>query len=437
MPERARVGLAVLFGVNGASFATVLPRYPGLKDQLGLSNAEFGMVIAAGPLGALVLGTFAGIITARWGSSRVAAVASAALGLNLVLVSLAPSVPFGAVAVLAVALCLGGALDTVADVAENTQAMRVQSLLRRSVLNSLHGAWSVGAVVGGIAGSAAAGADVPLVVHLGGWAVVVLVLVAASSRWLLAGPEPLSEPLEPAGRVGSRWAGWLLLLIPLGMVAASANLVEDAASTWGAIYLTGLGAGAATAGLGFVVLQAMQILGRLTGDLWVTRFGDRAVARAGGLLVLLGGLLVVGPATVTVSLIGFGLAGLGVATLIPAAMRAAANMPGLSPTTGLTVAGTVLRIGLLASPPAVGLVADATSLRIALLVIALSGVVVLVLSGRLRGRPRYCRSLRGRGHHLTASDHWLSLLRTGRNLVREVGSEVDGSPRRSGGPNWT
>ncbi len=387
-PERARLGVAALFAVNGASFATVLPRYPDLKDQLGLSNAEFGIVIAAGPAGALVLGTFAGLATARWGSARVATAASAALGLNLLLVALAPTVPVVAAAVLATALGLAGAIDTVADVADNTQGLRVQALLGRSVLNSLHGAWSVGAVAGGFAGSAAAGANVPLGVHLGGWAAFVIALVALSSRSLLAGPDPPPEPRAVNERVSTRWSGWLTLLILLGTIAASANLVEDAASTWGAIYLTGLGAGAATAGLGFVVLQTMQILGRLTGDRWVTRYGDRMVARAGGLLVLLGGLLVVGPATLTASLIGFGLAGLGVATLIPAAMRAAADVPGLAPTTGLTVAGTVLRIALLVSPPTVGLIADATSLRVGLLVIALCGVVTLTLSGRLKGRPQ-------------------------------------------------
>ncbi|MGL5909061.1 MAG: hypothetical protein ACRCZP_03605 [Phycicoccus sp.] len=37
------MALASLFAVNGASFATILPRYPELKADLGPSNAVVGL----------------------------------------------------------------------------------------------------------------------------------------------------------------------------------------------------------------------------------------------------------------------------------------------------------------------------------------------------------------------------------------------------------
>lgn len=382
---RARWAVAVLFGVNGASFATVLPRYPMLKQQLDLGNAAFGTVVAGAPLGALVAGAAGGLVTARWGSGRVAVVASAGLATNLVLVAVAPLLPVPVVAAvaLAAALALGGAFDAVADVAENAQGLRVQRQLGRSVINGMHGAWSIGAVLGALVGSAAAGLDLPLGAHLGGWAVVALLVVAVAAPRLLPGPDPRVVPV-PA--VATRRIPWWPLLL-LGLIAASGNLVEDAVSTWGAIYLGGLGAPAAVAGLGFVALQGTQIVGRLTGDFWVNRHGDRAVARAGGVCVLLGGLLLVVPATLPASFAGLGLAGLGVATLIPAAMRAADDVPDLPQGAGLAIVGTVLRVALLCSPPLVGLVADLASLRIGLLVVALAGAAVLALAGRLEGRP--------------------------------------------------
>jgi hypothetical protein len=45
-----------------------------------------------------------------------------------------------------------------------------------------------------------------------------------------------------------------------------------------------------------------------------------------------------------------------------------------------------MRLGFLLSPPVVGLVADATSLRAGLLVVPLAGVIVLLLAGVLRPR---------------------------------------------------
>ena len=45
--RRARVAVAALFLTNGALFANLLPRYPEIKADLALSNAAYGVAIAA------------------------------------------------------------------------------------------------------------------------------------------------------------------------------------------------------------------------------------------------------------------------------------------------------------------------------------------------------------------------------------------------------
>ena len=52
----------------------------------------------------------------------------------------------------------------------------------------------------------------------------------------------------------------------------------------------------------------------------------------------------------------------------------------------------LLRIGFLVSPPLVGALADATSLRIALLVVVLAGVGALILGLFLPGGPAAVRT---------------------------------------------
>jgi MFS family permease len=88
--------------------------------------------------------------------------------------------------------------------------------------------------------------------------------------------------------------------------------------------------------------------------------------------------------TVPTTLIGYALAGVGVATLVPAVYAAADGLPGLRPGVGLTAVNWLLRIGFLVSPPLVGLIADLTSLRAGLLVVVLAGLTVLVLGRSLR-----------------------------------------------------
>ena len=74
------------------------------------------------------------------------------------------------------------------------------------------------------------------------------------------------------------------------------------------------------------------------------------------------------------TLLGFALAGLGVATLIPAVYHAADELPGLRRGVGLAVVNWLLRIGFLLSPLVIGVLADATSLRVALVTVVVAGV---------------------------------------------------------------
>jgi MFS family permease len=132
----------------------------------------------------------------------------------------------------------------------------------------------------------------------------------------------------------------------------------------------------------------MQFIGRIFGDRLVDRFGQRLVAQAGGALAAAGmGTALLFP-SVAGTITGFGLAGLGVATLVPAAMHTADELPGLRAGTGLTVISWLMRLGFLLSPPVVGAVADTAGLRTGLLVIPLAGAIVLAMSPALASPAR-------------------------------------------------
>jgi hypothetical protein len=90
--------------------------------------------------------------------------------------------------------------------------------------------------------------------------------------------------------------------------------------------------------------------------------------------------------TIPGTLAGFAVAGLGVATLVPAAYAAADRLPGLPPGAGLSMINWLLRAGLLISPPLVGVIADAASLRVGLLTVVAAGVVTVAVAGVLAGR---------------------------------------------------
>ncbi len=388
--RHARAAVSAVFFLNAVLYANLVPRLPDIKDRLDLSNAALGSAIAAMPVGALLAGLLAPVLIQRLGSAKVAA-----LGLVVLAVAVAGVPLAGAWIVFAALMLVVGALDAVVDVAQNAHGFRVQRAYGRSIVNAFHGLWSIGAVVGGLLGSAAAGLSVPLGVHLAASAAIFGVVALVAYRFLLTGPEDAErtgpgdgEPAPVAGRrlLGHVAGRTVLLLGVLGVLAACEAFVQDAGSTWGALYMRGeIGAGAAVGGLAYVALQVAMTAGRLVGDRVVDRFGQRRVVRVGGAVTVAGMGLALAVPSVGTAIVGFALAGLGVATLVPAVMHTADELPGLPHGVGLTVVSWLLRVGFLLSPSVIGIVADATSLRIALLSVVFAGLVVLVLGRVLVG----------------------------------------------------
>ncbi|MEU4409799.1 MFS transporter [Streptosporangium sp. NPDC023963] len=255
----ARTAVAALFLTNGAVFFNVVPRYPQIKADLGVGNAVFGIALTGYPIGALLAGLLAGAVIRRFRSARVAAFGIVATTVATLVIAVAPNwIAFGGV------LFVVGALDAVVDVAQNAHGLRVQRIYRRSILNSLHGVWSVGAVLGGLMGSAAAGLHLPLAPHLAVSATLFGIVAVVAYRFLLPGPEDAErlaeardlaadghEAASPARGGRRSLAGPAVrMLAVLGVLAACGALVEDAGASWGAIYLSGdLYADAATAGM--------------------------------------------------------------------------------------------------------------------------------------------------------------------------------------------
>lgn len=391
---------ALLFAANGAIFGAIVPRLPDLKNALDLGPAGFGLAMACYPAGALVGGLLTPALMRRRSDGAVAVAAMVVASGVAALVGFSP-----VVAVFAGLLLLFGLTDAITDVAMNAHGIRVQSRHGRSLINRFHAVWSLGAALGAVGGSVAAGTGTPVVGQMI-VAGVVCALAALAALPLRLGP-PVAEddsgrdldtkPPSPADRGVARRVPVgraLLLLLALGVLAGCATLVEDFAQTWSALYLREVAAaGAGLAGLGFVAVQGTQLVGRVTGDRLVEGFGAAHVGRMGGACVVLGSgaalvasSLLDGPALLMVLLAGFALAGWGIATVIPGAMVAADSVPGLAPGAGLAVLNWVLRLGFLASPPLVGLIAEHVGMRWTVVPMLVGGVLIAALAGPLLGR---------------------------------------------------
>lgn len=381
--RRARTAVAALFLTNGALFANLLPRYPEIKADLSLSNSAYGVSIAAFSAGALLAGPSAAALIRRFRSSRVALAGTLLLAAFTLLAGLAP-----APLLFAGALFVAGAADSVTDVAQNAHGLRVQRRYGRSIINSLHAVWSAGAVLGGLMGAAAIGLGIDRGVHLAASAVLFSAVCVVAYRFLLPGPDDQGSSEADHERVETVSPTTYLVLAALVGIGIAGAVIEDAGTSWATLYLRELGSPAALAVSGYVALVGAQFVGRLIGDRLVDRFGERTVARVGGVIVAVGMGVALAWPTVPTTILGFAAAGFGSATLVPAAMHGADRLPGLRRGTGLTVVTWLMRVGFLVAPPVVGVIADAAGLRVGLLSVCAAGVVAAILAAVLAGSRR-------------------------------------------------
>ncbi len=381
--RRARLAVSALFLVNGALIANVLPRLPLIKANLGLSNAELGAAVAAMPVGGLIAGGLAGLMIQRFGSGRLTAVTGVVFCALLAWLGLAPSWPL-----LAAGFLVLGALDATMDAAQNAHGIVVQRRYGRSILHSFHGWWSAGTLTGATIGAVAAGVGLPVPVHLALAGIALGVVTLVASRGLLTGRDVDQVPDvegEVAHRIHLRNAPRLLRLLgPLALLGVLAVMLEDAAQTWGTVYLHDtLGVAAGLAAVAYVLYAAAMTLGRLTNDRWVDRWGGTGVARTGALAAAFGLVLVMGAGVLEappLAYAGFIAVGLGAASMFPVMVDRAASVPGVAPAHGIAIVSWLARVGFVIAPALVGVAADAAGLAAAFLIPTAAALAVASLA---------------------------------------------------------
>ncbi|OUZ09038.1 hypothetical protein BHE97_11805 [Aeromicrobium sp. PE09-221] len=383
VPRRARAAAMVAFATNGALPATLLARYAEVKDHLALSPATFGVVVVGFTIGAAGAFHLPGMVLRRMGMRWTTVIGTAWIALALVVT--ASGVAVGSAAIFVAGLILAGFGDAVVDVAQNAQGLRVQEVYGRSVLTSMHAGWSIGAAIGGMVGTAAASAGMPLTLHLVTWGALCVIAMATAARLFLPdGRRPTAE--ETTTGPLSRRA--MLSLAPLALVALAGISVEDVGNNWSAVLLsTERDVPASSAGIGLSVLLAAQFIGRLVGDRYIDRVGGRTALITSLSAVAVGLALVAWSPGAVSTLAGLALAGLGCAITVPLAFARADALPGLRPHAGVTWIGWVMRTATIALSPAIGGVATASSLPVAVSAVALIAVLALGLQLRSGDAP--------------------------------------------------
>lgn len=208
---------------------------------------------------------------------------------------------------------------------------------------------------------------------------VAIVVAVAVGRFL---PVDAAEPDAPRARARDAWRDRRTVLIGLFVLAFA--LTEGVANDWLALALVdGHAASESLAAAGYGVFVAAMTVGRLTGSSVLQRWGRVPTLRAAAATALVGLLLVVFGGSVFVALAGGALWGVGAALGFPLGMSAAADDP-VRAASRVSVVASIGYTAFLAGPPLVGLIAQASNILRALLVVVVALVVAFALASSTR-----------------------------------------------------
>ncbi|MFI5757186.1 MFS transporter [Streptomyces sp. NPDC051569] len=400
--SRVRIALTVFFALDGFMFAGWVVRIPAVKQQTGSSASALGLALLGVSAGAVVTMVFTGRLCRRFGSHPVTVVSATLLSLSIVLPPHAHTA-----LTLGLVLMVFGAAYGALNVAMNSAAVDLVAALRRPVISSFHAAFSLGGMIGAGLGGLVASRLSPAV-HLLLLSGTGLLVTAATGAALLRLPPPVrvpppaparapgtgperKEPKRPErtnpgpGRPGRR-ARRLVLLF--GAIALCTAYGEGAMADWSALHLTqDLGASPGTAAAGYSLFALAMTVGRLSGTFLQERLGETRSLVAGGGTAALGMLLGALAPTAWLALLGFAVAGVGLANIFPVAIGRAGALAGAG---GVAAASTLGYGGMLLGPPAIGFLADWFSLPLALTTVALlaSAAAVIAYSARYASAQR-------------------------------------------------
>ena len=365
--RRARWATRLLFMALGTLAGTWGAHIPSLKARYAINEATLSMVLLAAAIGAVLSLFVAGRVVGRFGARKVAVVSALVMSLMLGVV-----LEYPGVATLLPTMLLFGASMSLFDVAINTEGSELESLSGRAIMSNLHGMFSVGGMTGAAIAAYLLGAGVAPRLQLFGVCAGVAVVAVIASRGML---ETHAAPADEGEKSHFAWPRGLLLII--GLLIFAGMTAEGVMYDWCVLYLKqDVGMPQAQAALGYATFSAAMALARFGGDFLRSRYSERALLRFGATLAAVAMAVVLLSANPWVALVGFALAGAGLAPVAPILFNAATRVPGVSRAAAIASVTSIGYSGFMIGPPVIGSIATAASLTWALCAVVLASAVL-------------------------------------------------------------
>ncbi|MFF5083451.1 MFS transporter [Actinoplanes sp. NPDC000266] len=378
-----RTALFLLFFIPGVALSSWVTRTPDVRDLLGASTAEMGLVLFGLSAGSMLGVLGSGAMVSRFGARPVITAGITALLIGVPVVGLGAQLSQSVLVAAGLFLCgfgVGGG-----EVAMNVEGADVERLTGKVVLPTLHGFYSFGTVVGAAAGALLTAVGLPVIWHLTLVGLLSVPVAFFSVRRLPYGVGRAPKKEAAAGPSPRLWRDTQLLLI--GGIILALALAEGSANDWlPLIMVDGHGLSVAYSSGVYLAFNIAMAAGRFIGGWFLARFTRPVILGASAVIGGIGLALVVLADSSAVASAAVVLWGLGAALGFPVALSAAADS-GPNATARVSLVASLGYVAFLVGPPSLGFLGDHYGLRGAMVVVLVLVAAAALLTIPLRARP--------------------------------------------------
>jgi MFS family permease len=377
-----RNAVFVIFALCGVAMASWVSRTPSIRDALGASTFQMGLIVFALAAGSIVGLMFSSHLLARIGSAATIRACLVAMGLGMILTGVGATMTTSALVV--TGLAIFGLGMGACDVSMNVEGAANERALDRTVMPLFHAMFSGGTILGAALGAAAEFAGVSIVAHLAVIGAALFLGSVFTVRYLQIDPAATAIAEQDAGTAEDGWRGRLGIwrdrrTLLIGLIVLGMAFAEGSANDWLALAMVdGHGVGNATGALVFGIFVTAMTVGRVFGVYLLDRFGRVPVLRVSAAFAAVGLVVVIFAPVAWLAGIGVVLWGLGSALGFPVGMSAAADDP-RNAAARVSAVATIGYLAFLVGPPLVGFVGEHVGLLNALLMVlalvAVAGIV--------------------------------------------------------------
>ena len=344
-------------------------RIPDIKDQIGTDYQGMSYLFVIFSLGSIFTMIIAPKIIQNFSSKFIGLLTGFVISFLWVFIPFVSS--FYQMAVLSF---IFGSSYGIIEIVLNLQATSLEKKYEKPIMSGIHAFWSIGLLGGSFATSLFLEYEISFLINS-------LVFIVLIFPLFFFGSLTLKDTNSTPQKLSAIFFKWPKIVLILVIFSTTCVFLEGGTDSWGALYMRDyLLAEGFSIGIAAIAFNGSMVFGRLTGDRLKSIFGIYNFLFISIILSLLGSLIIFISKFAFISILGFIIAGFGVASIVPICYTLISRIENLDQTVGVTIITLAVYGNFTIAPPILGYTANLLGIQYVYLPISILFIVCLGLA---------------------------------------------------------